>query len=525
MEKINCGIFEIEKLSKEDIALYFEKAFNNPTVINMLNSSQSLMDADSNFVRFGNILQAYVTSTGDLSEETVSKLTTDFERNSYKIAHGDDKNKLEGMQLYFAEHVMPLVMSHHMNKLGLQGPLNFEQTAQILTSIKLNCRNNQFLTHSFNGALLDDIRNNGLDISKEKFKQEYDILSEVGLFQPYQKGNLLFCELSAASFGYAFAAPERLGMSLADSGRFEETLSLNENYTKSFQEKLSSKRLSEQQYGKVFSAGKKMIDFYFGDNNPKSAIAFKYSTETDEIKDAGSYCHSELVCMLMNHRAMLERKCSEANLPELKEEFKNALDDAQSSHNYQKIDNFIEKFNKHFPEDKTFAEILRVATIKAVTGSCLNNFMYNGNADGYIIKEGRLAPDKFSLAVFPNPIEQYVRHEKLAIAIEKEKMMAEEYNRELYERKYRMELISGRKPAESFEQYCENGFFNTYFLTSKDKSLALRGEKPEYRAWKEKKGYKDPNSVASKKLEAQVINKRKQNKAMQKQMQRNQLER
>ena len=58
------------------------------------------------------------------------------------------------------------------------------------------------------------LKKEGLDISKEKFKEEYAILRNVGLFQPYQTGNLLFCELSKASFGYAQYAPERLIYSL-----------------------------------------------------------------------------------------------------------------------------------------------------------------------------------------------------------------------------------------------------------------------------------------------------------------------
>ena len=58
MKKIVCGTNEIEKLSKEDIAGYFERAFNNPVVKKMLNGSSSLSQASSNFEHFGNILQA-----------------------------------------------------------------------------------------------------------------------------------------------------------------------------------------------------------------------------------------------------------------------------------------------------------------------------------------------------------------------------------------------------------------------------------------------------------------------------------
>ena len=72
MQKIKWDKYEIEKLSKEDISSYFEMAYNNPIVKNMLNSSSSLSRATSNFQNFGNVLQAYVTATGDMSEEMVA---------------------------------------------------------------------------------------------------------------------------------------------------------------------------------------------------------------------------------------------------------------------------------------------------------------------------------------------------------------------------------------------------------------------------------------------------------------------
>ena len=211
MQKIRWDKYEIEKLSKEDISSYFEMAYNNPIVKNMLNSSSSLSRATSNFQNFGNVLQAYVTATGDMSEEMVEKLATDFIKYSDKIYQAPNHNKkMEGIQVFFADHVLPSIMQHHMQKQGMKEPLTLEQTAVILKSIELNCANNRFHTHSFNGALLNEIQTNGFDINKELFQEEYKILRSVGMYQPYQTGNLLFCELSKASFGYAVYAPERL---------------------------------------------------------------------------------------------------------------------------------------------------------------------------------------------------------------------------------------------------------------------------------------------------------------------------
>ena len=184
MQKIKWDKYEIEKLSKEDISSYFEMAYNNPVVKNMLNDSPTLSRATSNFQNFGNVLQAYVTATGDMSEEMVEKLAKDFAEYSDKIYQSSNNSKIDGMQVFFADHVLPAIMQHHMQKQAMKEPLTLEQTAVILNSIELNCANNRFHTHSFNGALLNEIQTNGFDINKELFQEEYKILRSVGMYQP-----------------------------------------------------------------------------------------------------------------------------------------------------------------------------------------------------------------------------------------------------------------------------------------------------------------------------------------------------
>ena len=504
MQKIKWDKYEIEKLSKEDISSYFEMAYNNPIVKNMLNSSSSLSRATSNFQNFGNVLQAYVTATGDMSEEMVEKLAKDFVEYSDKIYQSSNNSKINGMQVFFADHVLPAIMQHHMQKQGMKEPLTLEQTAVILKSIELNCANNRFHTHSFNGALLNEIQTNGFDINKELFQEEYKILRSVGMYQPYQTGNLLFCELSKASFGYALYAPERLVYSLGgDTHSHKETHSINEHFTEKFQECLTAKNLSPEEYQKVYLAGKKILDFYFGENQ-SSVIAFK-SVSNEIVKRESDTAHSGLQYALTDFRLRykIDRICDNDNHPELKKRFADAIEEIKQSKKYEKMDSFIAEFQKLYPDNKVFQEIYRNAVITAVTKDCLNNFMYNGCADGYREDGGKLGTDKFSLAVIPNPVEQYVRNAKMMLAIEKENYMAREYNRELYEQKYSMDIKTGRQPIESFDEYCANNFSNTYFLTARKNGLIT--ENPKYTMWKKKRGYDNPNSEASKTLENEII--------------------
>ena len=74
MEIIQVESYEIKKLSSQDMADYFEKAFANPKVQHMIMSSKNLSAAGANFQHFGNMLQAYVSSTGDTSEKMIETL-------------------------------------------------------------------------------------------------------------------------------------------------------------------------------------------------------------------------------------------------------------------------------------------------------------------------------------------------------------------------------------------------------------------------------------------------------------------
>ncbi len=273
MQKIDCGKYRISKLSKEDIASYFEKAYRHPAVKNMLNTSLTLEKTQSNFKYFGNILQAYVTATGDLSDDMIEKLADDFKNHSDKISQSVDENKLDGEQKYFAEYVMPYVVSHHAQRYKMKEPLSLADIALILQSIRINCKNNRFRTHSFNGALYEEIKNNGFDITKELFVEEYKILKEAGLYQPYQTGNLLFCELSKATLGYAQYTPERLHYSVGRDSEQKETETINDFYTRSLTETVVAKGFDKETQKKVMEVGKRIIDFYCK-NDQQSVIAF-----------------------------------------------------------------------------------------------------------------------------------------------------------------------------------------------------------------------------------------------------------
>ncbi len=502
METIFVGSDKVKKLSKEDIALYFEKAFANPRVQHMITSADKLSSAESKFQHFGNMLQAYVSATGDISEKVVEAIAADFEQHSDKLAQPVNRNKIDGVQRFFADHVLPHIIKHHIPDNDAKSSLSLQETVNLLKKIKLNCRNNRFKTHSFNGVLLNEIKTNGLDIHKEMFQKEYAILRKVGMFQPYQTGNLLFCELSKATFGYALCSPERLVRSICPMEAQKDDQPTREYLSEGLKQALSEKNLSPETQKLAMLSGQKMIDFYFG-NSPKSAIAFM--SDTNGINSNPLNYKSELDYLFMDYlfKSRIEKFCQSHANPQLYEQFVDALADVKQQENFEKMDKCINKFNKLYPDNNLFEQPIQNAVIKAVTKDCLNNFMHNGNADGYSIDGGRLETDKFSVATLPNPVEMFTMQRKRESLAAKEKFMAEEYNRELYESKYAFTIKSGRTPNESFEEYCAKNEANLYLLSGKGEN-AVKFENPQYTHWKKERGYDNPKSEASIELEKKI---------------------
>ena len=407
MKKIING-YTIEEISNTEMADYFERAFNSQSVEDIICNAESIETGNSYYQTFGNILQAYATATGDLSDASIEQLAKDFDKNKEKcyIPH-DSINEIDGIQRYFADHIMPIIIEKHCAQMDLQQPLSLKDNIKIQESIYMQCKNNMFLTHSFNGALIDKVAQNGLDISKEKFQEEFKSLEKTGMSQPYKINKLCFCELSKATFGYAPKSPERLSMIFSNWKQKQKNSQTLHNYLiQSLNANVESTSNTDANIKKeALVAGKKMIDFYFSQD--KSAIAFmkencKVSeppkTLSKRFKYPFLYFNLRLNSVLRNDEEML--KMLSETQAQLKE------------NNFDKLELFIDTFNKKYPEKDTLKYFYKNCTTKTITEDCLNNFVRNGNADGYDIEGGKVPADKFALCKFNNPYDLYAKREQ-----------------------------------------------------------------------------------------------------------------
>ncbi|MBO7555772.1 MAG: hypothetical protein J6T72_00005, partial [Alphaproteobacteria bacterium] len=402
---------EIINISQKEMADYFSRAFSNSSFKKMIREEESLYRAETLFQKFGNILQAYASATEDLSDKTIDVLANDMmEHKDILFLSYDDRRKISADQNYFGQYVMPKIINLIGDKMGLKEPHSVNDLCNIMAEVATNCKNNKFLTHSFNGALLPSIKQNGLDISKEMFIDEYALLSSAKMEQPYHKGNLLFCELSKATFGYSLGSPERLRHSLTSYNRKQQNdQSTNEFLTLSLQDRLDeNKTLSDAEKQKVFAAGKKMIDFYYGKTN-KSAIAFiKPETEYERISPEKI---KQRLCRNLSYSSYknpINSFLTEKGDSELSEKYATALENFNKNENTSGLISFIDDFNAKYPENTVIKDKVTIFAIKDMTEFGLNNFEYNGFADGHKIEGGKMSPEQFSIAEFENPVDVFI---------------------------------------------------------------------------------------------------------------------
>lgn len=406
---------EIINISEQEMADYISRAFSANSVKRMLTEADTLHRSETLFQKFGNILQAYACTTGDLSNETIDSLAKDLHEHKDILQQPYDQNtRLEAEQIYFGKYVMPKIIENYAKKMKIDQPLSLSDSCKILAAVETSNKNNRFRTHSFNGALLTEIKKNGLDINKEMFIEEFNVLSSANMMQPYQRGNLLFCELSKASFGYALRAPERLVMSLSRYGSEQKKdQSTNEFLTQELRDNLSeNQNLSDTDKQKNFAAGKKIIDFYFGEHN-KSAIAFvkdkiPYTPVTSEKYEQMLGSQLSSVIFSMRLTSFLDKN----NDLSMKNEYEKATKAFKANKDVSKLFDFVGKFNVKYPENNILKRATEMFMVKSMTKFGLNNFTYDGYADGYKIDGGKMSKDQFALAEFENPIDVYVLHNK-----------------------------------------------------------------------------------------------------------------
>lgn len=151
---------------------------------------------------------------------------------------------------------MELIMEKVLQQNNIDHPTIIDKH-RALQIIKLRNDNNLFYTHCFPGAIIDIVKENGLDSTK--MPNEELMIFEKYNKTPFKTGSVCYCELSEAGFDYAYSGvPERLNYAIGGLKERLEGESKNEQYLRSLKENLDAKKeLSQDTKELLLDAGKK----------------------------------------------------------------------------------------------------------------------------------------------------------------------------------------------------------------------------------------------------------------------------
>ena len=289
--------YKIVNLSPIHIAKYLESAFKSRPYIELIEQSQSIGSASNHFQNIGKFLSAYLTSTGDMSVESMYKIIYDYSKNYEKLIEvpnytlrGKPIDYLEPKQIYFRDYLLPMIVDVYKTRIDIKEPLQLQDIINIQNYMFVHSKNNKFLTHSFSAALLERINQYGLDSRMELFEREYQSLIKLtGHDTPYKRGKVFLCELSNATFRYTERTPERLHTLLGTYGVSRKDIGTSQDYyTRCLKFKLEhNKKLSLKEKKQIYEDVKKMIDFYYIPQ--KNCIAFKKEEKPFKSEDVTKY--------------------------------------------------------------------------------------------------------------------------------------------------------------------------------------------------------------------------------------------
>lgn len=349
----------IKNISQEEMSKFLQNVAQSNILKEIMVKCNNLKLSKTEIYNFFfKSLIHYALSTGDLSKLSINNLGIKFKNNLdmltiKKYSNGIDIQKENIM----SDIVVPEILNYWTNSLKIKQPISFKDLSTILIQIKEQNLKNSFKTHSFNGALEEQIRENGLNIKQEKFSTEFSILSEIS-DTPYQKGILFECELSQASIGYLHKSPEKMWMILGKyfTGKQEDNESDRDfayRLLNNLLEKTNATKDKKQQY---FQAGKKIIDFYT--SSPKRCIAVR-KEELLNISVDSFFINKILLTHIKTAFLKLPSKLLSNLTKEEKNEFLAILNDQTSENKFDTIENKLKTLFDKCGLDKTFINTIK----------------------------------------------------------------------------------------------------------------------------------------------------------------------
>jgi len=377
-----------EIITNEQLVEYLSKSLNTEIYKKVIASTRITHCRDF-FSEYTNIISKYYISTLDNSIDSASWICEELFNYS-----GND---------FFCDVLMPKIINVCSKQLSLNMN-SISDYYKICELIKFRNKNNQFYTHCFPGALINEVKQNGLDVSKFKFKEELSKLNKY-FRSGFKIGGLYYCELSNASLAYiGDNMPESVKFSL---GGFDNNVDIDEsNYelvSSSFKENIDelehNNKINKEEKEELLRCGFKIIDFYC--KTKKVGIAFfkkeikpyDYEYDFNILRVSNEFGYSnflskkieEIVDMMINDR-------------------ENAFEiwDSKINKLCKNNDELRVLLNKIIW--KHFSDYIQLRII--------SNINHQGFADGYSVPGGKLSRSEMGLLEIDFPRDLHVKQRK-----------------------------------------------------------------------------------------------------------------
>ena len=397
MKKVNMHGIDFTDISEHDLADYIERLYSNRDFHDALFQAENIDKCRYYTNILSEIMVKYAISTGDLSMDNVKEIVNNVMNNRNKKRYNNpDEMKIDR----FNDSAYPCIVEYWKKKLGRNDD-SLQTTIDIVTAVSIQNRLNGFLTHSFNGALENNVRENGLNIHNEMFKENYQELLKVSA-DHYRVGELLFCELSEATYGYMHKSPERLWMKL--------NMDFKQNVDESLREygyRCLDELLPDDDQKDIKESVGEMVDFYTSNDNSCIAIRKRNTAIDDGYAQKEMERLSSLAKFGLNLPFTITRKIPK----ELKDKYLQTLRDKNSTLN--DIEILLDEMSNVSEEVRE--DINKIKAAAGVTLMCkwgIANYLHNGNVDGYRVEGGKLSNKEFALASFKNPVNVYIECHK-----------------------------------------------------------------------------------------------------------------
>ena len=349
----------------------------------MIIATLSIKEVDSFFRKFVNIISKYYISTFDDNIEHAEEICMRFFEYD-----GED---------FFEDILMDRIFFVCSKQLEIdQGSI--ENTYKICALIYKRNKQNSFYTHCFPGAIMEDVQENGLDVSRIGLQEERKVLGKY-FRTPFRIGGLYYCELSDASLSYATRnMPESIGNMLGGISIVEEEETTYEMAMRSFLhnlDELRRKGVNESEIKRIYIAGKAIIDYYCKEK--KAGIAF-FKKDSKDIEYQYDYsildCSSDFPIDNFLHR----------KINEIVQRMKLSKENALNIWNVE-----INKLCKNNPELKQLLdELIRNRFSYHLRKKIISNYDFGGMADGYEVPNGSLSRKEFEILEVDVPRELHI---------------------------------------------------------------------------------------------------------------------